>query len=283
MKKRFALTTFLGLAGGLGCVAFSIAESGNLSLFINIPSFLIIVGGTVCVLIMSFPFSVLKTLGKVILSAFVQDKQDPIDDINQMSDLCVYSRKNGLLALEKYTENINDPFLKKGLNLVVDGIDRDVMEASMSSEIYHISKRHKLGVSMVSMIASVAPGLGLVGTYIGLIPMLTNMMDPDKLGPMMAIELVSSFYGGVIANIVFSPLAKRLQSINEKEKDRNELLLEGLLGIRDGKNPRMLREDLMAFLTKRDARKAEKKKSKGEPSDGKVLDFAAGKKRQKEA
>jgi chemotaxis protein MotA len=283
MKKRFALTTFLGLAGGLGCVAFSIAESGNLSLFINIPSFLIIVGGTVCVLIMSFPFSVLKTLGKVILSAFVQDKHDPIDDINQMSDLCVYSRKNGLLALEKYTENINDPFLKKGLNLVVDGIDRDVMEASMSSEIYHISKRHKLGVSMVSMIASVAPGLGLVGTYVGLIPMLTNMMDPEKLGPMMAIELVSSFYGGVIANIIFSPLAKRLQSNNEKEKDRNELLLEGLLGIRDGKNPRLLREELMAYLTKREAKKAEKKKSKGDSSDGKVLDFAESKKRRKEA
>ncbi len=283
MKKRFAFTTFIGLAGGLACIAVSIIEGGNLSLFINIPSFLIIVGGTVCVLVMSFPFSVLKTLGKVIRSAFVQESHDPIDDINTLSDLCVYSRKNGLLALEKYSENIHEPFLKKGLNLVVDGIDRDVLEASMSSEIYHIHKRHKAGVSMVSMIASVAPGLGLVGTYVGLIPMLTNMMDPEKLGPMMAIELVSSFYGGVIANIIFSPMAKRLQSNNEKEKERNELLLEGLLGIRDGKNPRLLREEMMAYLTKRDAKKAEARKPSRESADGRVLDYAAGKKRQRGA
>ncbi len=283
MKKRFAVTTFIGLVGGLACIGAAIAEGGNLALFVNIPSFLIIVGGTICVLIMSFPFSVVKTLGKVIKAAFVQDSHDPIDDINTISELCVYSRKNGLLALEKYSENITDPFLIKGLNLLVDGIDRDVLEASMSSEIYHIHKRHKSGISMVSMIASVAPGLGLVGTYVGLIPMLVNMMDPEKLGPMMAIELVSSFYGGVIANIIFSPMAKRLQSNSEKERDRNELLLEGLLGIRDGKNPRLLREDLMTYLTKRQAKKAEAKKPSRESSDAKVLDYEAGKKRRRGA
>lgn len=272
--RRFALTTLIGLAGGVGCVAIAIAEAGNLALFINIPSLLIIVGGTCFALVMSYPFSTLKTLGSVLKQAFMQDNIDPIKDIETILELSELARREGLLAIEGYAEGGEDHFLQKGLNLLVDGVDRDDLEASMMSEIYHAQKRHRAGASMVSMIATLAPGLGLVGTYVGLIPMLVNMMDPDALGPMMAIELVSSFYGGFLANVIFSPMAKKLLSKSDQEKDRNELILEGLLGIQEGKNPRLLRGDLMAYLTKHDGTKVpDTKKKKDEVPDGKVIDY----------
>lgn len=253
--KRITLTSLIGLVGGVACVAIAIAEAGNLSLFINLPSFLIIVGGTICALVLSYPFCTLKTLGSVIRQAFVETSFDPIADINTILELCELSRREGLLAIESRSESINDPFLKRGMNLLVDGSDREYLEATMINEIHQAQKRHKTGASMISMIATLAPGLGLVGTYVGLIPMLVEMNDPDKLGPMMAIELVSSFYGGFLANVIFSPLAKKLLAKSDQEKHRSEMILEGLLGIQAGKNPRALREDLLAYLTKRDAKK----------------------------
>lgn len=271
-KQRHAITTWFGLIGGIACVAIAIAEAGNLSLFVNIPSLLIIVGGTICVLVMSFPFSTLKTIGAVIKEAFTQYKYAPMDDINTLMELSEKARREGLLALENYSETSDDEFLKRGLSLLADGVDREALEASMLSAIHHTQKRHRSGASMISMIASVAPGLGLVGTYVGLIPMLVDMRDPDKLGPMMAIELVSSFYGGLLANVIFSPMAKKLQSKSAQEKERNELILEGILGIHEGKNPRLIREDLLAYLTKKESAKIPKPKGKNVP-EGKVLDY----------
>lgn len=261
-EKNFALTTFIGLIGGIFCVAVAIADGGaeNARLFINIPSLLIIVGGTVCVLIMAFPLSVLKTLGSVMKQAFVQDPHEPLDDIETLVELCEVSRKKGLLSLENYAMETTDPFLKRGLNLLVDGSDREDVEAALRCEIHHSQRRHADGISMVSMIANTAPGLGLVGTYVGLIPMLVNMMDPDKLGPMMAIELVSSFYGGFLANVIFAPMAKKLQRNSAKEKARNILLMDGILSIQRGKNPRLLREELTSHVTKQQAMKNETKR-----------------------
>lgn len=289
-QKSFALTTFLGLVGGIFCVAIAIAEGGkeNVSLFVNIPSLLIIVGGTICVLIMSFPFSVLKTLGSVIKQAFVLDKHEPLDDIENLVELCDVSRRKGMLALENYANDTTDPFLKRGLNLLVDGSDREDMESALQREISHTQRRHGDGVAMVSMIANTAPGLGLVGTYVGLIPMLVHMSDPDKLGPMMAIELVSSFYGGFLANVVFSPIAKRLQRNSAMEKARGLLLMDGLLAIRSGKNPRLMREELMSHVTKQQATKSEAKR-KGNARDdsansnGNVIDYKTRTARQKGA
>ncbi len=276
MKNKYALTTIIGLIGGVACVGIAIAESGNLSLFINIPSLLIIVGGTAFALVMSYPLSTLKTLGSVIKQAFIENTDDLIEDINTIAELSEVSRRDGLLALESYAENSNDLFLKKGLNLLVDGNTREYLEDSMVSEIYHAQKRHRNGASMVSLIATLAPGLGLVGTYVGLIPMLVHMTDPDSLGPMMAIELVSSFYGGFLANVIFSPIAKKLMAKSAQEKDRSDLILEGILAIHDGKSPRLIREDLLTYLTKQEAAKLPRSKQKApaeEHAGGKVIDY----------
>ncbi|MEA4970267.1 MAG: motility protein A [Candidatus Pelethousia sp.] len=276
MKSKLALTTIVGLIGGVVCVLLSIFEGGDIDLFINIPSLLIIVGGTIFALVMSYPLSTLKTLGSVIKQAFVENSHDLFEDINTIVELSEVSRRDGLLALESYAENSNDPFLKKGLNLLVDGNTREYLEDSMVSEIYHAQKRHRTGTSMVSMIATLAPSLGLVGTYVGLIPMLVHMTDPDSLGPMMAIELVSSFYGGFLANVIFSPMAKKLSAKSAQEKDRSDLILEGILAIHDGKSPRLIREDLMTYLTKQEAAKLPRSKQKApaeEHTGGKVIDY----------
>ena len=280
MKNKLALTTIIGLVGGISCVAIAISESGDFSLFINIPSLLIIVGGTACAVVMSYPADCLKALGTVIKQSFINDHHDVMEDIDTIIELSELARREGLLAIESYIEDCDDRFLKKGLSMLVDGTSREDLEASMMSEIYHAQRRHRTNASMISMIATLAPALGLVGTYVGLIPMLVNMRDPDKLGPLMAVELVSSFYGGFLAYVVFSPMAKKLINKSAKEKSRNELLLEGILGIVDGKNPRLIREDLLAYLTYKETLKIPPVKHRTvseDYSDGKVIEYKKNK------
>lgn len=259
-KTKYALTTILGLAGGVACIVIAISQSGDFTLFINIPSFLIIAGGTACALIMSYPASDLKTIFKVMGEAFKRTDYDLLEDIETIVHLSELARRDGLLVLENYAEECGDRFLKKGLLLIADGVSRDDLEYSLASDIYHTHRRHKTGASMIAFIARTAPALGLVGTYVGLIPMLVNLRDPEALGPLMAVELVSSFYGGFMAYVIFSPMAQKLQLKSAQEKLRQELIMEGLLAIQEGKYPRLIREDLLTYLTQREQIKAEMKK-----------------------
>lgn len=284
--KKFAVTTLIGLVGGIACVALAIAEGGNLGLFVNVPSLLIIVGGTAFAIVMSFPSKDLKNIGAVIKQAFTRDDHDVLADIDTIVELSDIARREGLLAIDDYVETCDDPFLKKGLTLLVDGTSREDLEASMMSDIYHAQRRHRTGASMINMIATLAPSLGLVGTYVGLIPMLVNMRDPDKLGPMMAIELVSSFYGGFLAYVIFAPMAKKLKSKTTQEKIRHEMLLEGILAIQDGKNTRRIKEELLAYLAYKEAAKVPKSKhSKAEEaySDGKIVEYQKSRANQRRA
>lgn len=274
--KKFAMTTLVGVVGGIACVVLAIVEGGNLSLFINIPSLLIIVGGTAFALIMSFSGKDLRNLGAVMKQAFIQDNHNITADIETIAELSDIARREGLLAIDEYVENCEDPFLKKGLTLLVDGASREDLEATMMSDIYHAQRRHRTGASMVNMIATLAPSLGLVGTYVGLIPMLVHMRDPDQLGPLMAIELVSSFYGGFLAYVIFAPMAKKLKNKTAQEKTRHEMLLEGILAIQDGKNTRRIREELLAYLAYKEAAKVPRSKQnkiEEEYSGGKIVEY----------
>lgn len=290
MKKRktkYALTTLLGLVGGVACVVIAISESGDFSLFVNIPSLLIIMGGTAFALIMSYPASDLKTIFKVMREAFKRYDYDLMEDIETIVRLSEMARRDGLLVLEDYAEECSDRFLKKGLLLIADGVSRDDLEYSLTSDIYHTHRRHKTGASMIAFIARTAPSLGLVGTYVGLIPMLVNLRDPEALGPLMAVELVSSFYGGFMAYVIFAPMAQKLQLKSAQEKLRNELLMEGLLAIQEGKYPRLIREDLMTYLTQRDQARAEQSRARrragneNEEEEGEVVEYSGGRGRKR--
>lgn len=238
----------IGLLIGLTFSIGAVLVSGHATLFWNLPSIFIIVGGTTGAFIMAYPLSRLKTFGPIMKKAFSKQDYDIGEDINSLVSLAETAKKEGLLSLEDAVgQYSDDPFLGKGIQLIVDGADEERLRNSLEGATYFMKQRHKKGAEMLSMIAATAPSLGLLGTYVGLIPMLSTLDNPTTLGPMMALELVSSFYGAFIAYVIFSPLAKRLKSMNEEEVSRRELLIEGLVAIQQGKNPRLIKEDLVEY------------------------------------
>ncbi len=241
-------TTLIGLIIGVSFVVGSIIVTGEPILFWNLPSAFIIFGGTLGAVVIAFPAQRLKTIGSVIKRAFKKDEYDLREDIVILVKFAEISRREGILALEDFVDQFTeDDFVKKGIQLIVDGADEEQLRNLLEGSTYFMKQRHQKGASMLDMIAATAPALGLLGTYVGLIPMLNNLEDPTALGPMMALELVSSFYGAFIAYIVFSPLAKRLKIMNKEEESRRELLIEGLAAIQQGKNPKLIKEELSAY------------------------------------
>jgi len=253
--RRISKLALVGFAIGIINILYSIKLSGDLSTFLNWPSVFITIGGTLGAVVVSFPWKRLKTLGAVMKKAFVNDKYDLKKDIDTIVALSEVFRREGLLALEEVIDQYtDDEFLKKGVLLLVDGADKDQLRTLLQSEIYFTQQRHRKGHAMLDMIASTAPSLGLLGTYIGLIPMLQNLEDPTKLGPLMAIELVTSFYGAFLAYIIFAPMSRRLKAMSEDEITRKELIIEGLTAIQEGKNPRIIRAELITCISKQDAK-----------------------------
>ncbi len=241
-------STLWGLIVGIGFIVGSVLVTGQAKSFWNLPSIFITIGGTFSAVVIAFPTQRLKKLGPTIKRAMVKDKFDIREDIAILVNLSETSRKEGLLAMEdKIGEMTEDEFLKKGILLIVDGADQEQLRDFLEGETYFMQQRHQKGAAMLDMIAATAPALGLLGTYVGLIPMLNSLEDPTALGPMMALELVSSFYGAFIAYVVFSPLAKRLKLMNGEEVLRREIVTEGMLSIQQGKNPKMLKEELYAY------------------------------------
>lgn len=248
-KTKISLVTLFGFLLGIAVMFLSVIETGQPELFWNVPSFYIIVGGTLAILITTFPPSRLKAFFPTLGLAFKKDKIDMRRDIETIVELAQQARTKGLMALEDMAQDyVDDKFLYEGLLMISDGISGEDLKSRLEGIMYFTKKQRNKNIAMVDLVATIAPSLGLVGTYVGLIPMLTNLDDPTSLGPMMAIELVSSFYGGVIANILFLPIAKRLRVKTEDEHNRNELLMIGLLGIHQGKNPRMLEDELLSYM-----------------------------------
>lgn len=245
---KFVSSTLFGLIFGASLVVGSVFVSGHAELFWNIPSAFIIFGGTIGSVIMAFPPQRLKTIGKVIKKAFSKEQYDLKKDIDALVRCAEISRKDGLLALENHIDEFTgDEFLKLGFQYIIDGADEEQLRNLLEGSTYFMKQRHQKSAAMLEMIASTAPALGLLGTYVGLIPMLNNLDDASTLGPMMALELVSSFYGAFVAYVIFAPLAKRLKFMNKEEETRRELLIEGLADIQQGKNPRIIREELFAY------------------------------------
>jgi chemotaxis protein MotA len=190
----------------------------------------------------------LKTFGSVIKKAFQNEKFDLERDIEIIVELNDIVKKKGLLSLESASElYANNDFLQRGVALMLDGADEEDLRSALETETYFMQQRHQKGVAMLEMIATIAPAFGLLGTYLGLIPMLNQLDDPTKLGPLMSIQLLTSLYGSFLANVIFTPLAKRLKTMDGEEVTRREVLIEGLIGILLRKNPRLIREQLNCY------------------------------------
>lgn len=271
--SKFGLSTVFGLLLGIGFIVGSVVVSGHIDYFWNLPSFFITIGGTTASTIIAFPPRKLKQFFPVIFSAFKKDKTNVQEDIQKIVEISKVARVKGLLSLEEFGNDTEiDPFFREGMLLISDGITEEDLRNRMEGVMYFKKQRHMKGAAMMDMVAATAPSLGLLGTYVGLIPMLHSLDDPTTLGPMMALELVSSFYGAFIAYVIFSPLAKRLKTMSKEEETHCELLLEGLIGIVQGKNPKLIEADLLAYMNIKEEELAEKamKSKKKAPAKAKT-------------
>jgi len=233
--------------------------SGKIDGFFDPASIFIVVGGVLASTIISYPMAVLKNLIKTIGIAFKSNKVDLNKDLELILNLANIARREGILQLEETVSTMDDPFIKKGVMLIIDGADPELVQKVMETEIDFVSERHSQGQAVLLQMSSYSPAFGMIGTLIGLINMLADLNDMASLGGNMAVALVTTFYGSVLANLVFTPLAKKLGAMSSDEILRKQMALEGMLSIQDGENPRIIREKLNAFLSQSQLREYSKK------------------------
>lgn len=240
------LATLLGLVIALGFIVGAIVTGGSLMLFVNPPSLLIVIGGSVAVVLMQFTLTQFFSAFKVAAKAFTHKPVHAPDLIEQAVLLANVARKEGMMALE--SQEIDNPFLNKGIQLCVDGHPPDLVRKMLSKDISLTIQRHETGQRIFSALGDIAPAMGMIGTLIGLVQMLANMDDPKSIGPAMAVALLTTLYGAIIANTFALPLADKLELRSNEEKTNRTLILETISGIQEGMNPRVLEELLKAFL-----------------------------------
>jgi chemotaxis protein MotA len=240
------LATLLGLLGAFGVVLASVFLGGSAMMFINAPSLLVVVGGTIGAVMMKFTLAQFLGAFKVALKAFIHKLDQPEDLIVQTVEMANEARKGGLLALEgKETENV---FLAKGIQLLCDGHEPEVVRQTLMTDMRSTLERHDLGRKIFKSMGDTAPAMGMIGTLIGLVQMLANMSDPKSIGPAMAIALLTTLYGAVIANIIALPIADKLALRSSEERMIKSMIIDSLSGIQEGRNPRVIEELLKTYL-----------------------------------
>lgn len=220
----------------------------NLKAFIDIPSIAITVGGTIGVMMISFPAEAFKKIGKHLKIIVKPYKYDPEQSIGQIVELATEARMKGLLSLEDKLNEIDEPFLHNSLLLVVDSVDSEKVRQVMDTELDQLDERHALDRGFYEKAASYAPAFGMIGTLVGLILMLGNMADVDALAKGMAVALITTLYGSLLANIVCLPIASKLKARHDEEFLCKQLVMEGVLAIQEGENPKFIEEKLYKLL-----------------------------------
>lgn len=217
--------------------------------FIDGPSVMITFGGTVASVFIANPIATTLSGMKGAKVAFKPPQIDPMETIRKIIELSTLARKEGVLALDDLAASMEDPFLKKGIMLIVDATDPELVRSILETEMSYIESRHSGAKGIWDYIAGAGPAWGMIGTLIGLILMLQDMSDAKSIGPSMAVALVTTFYGSVIANFVAGPISNKMKIYSEQEMLIKEVQVEGILSIQAGENPRIIEEKLKAFLS----------------------------------
>ena len=246
------IASFIGVFGGLGIVFFGAFVGGSLSGLIDVPSMFITIGGSYMCLFLTYPLSYVIGIFKVVSRVFKVADYKEKEMVQKLVALSEKSRRTGLLALEEEIQDFEDDFLRTGLRNVIDGIDGAAIRVSMENELTQMAERHNKWISVVNAWATLAPGFGMLGTVIGLIGMLLNIEDKSSLGPNMAVALVTTFYGSMMANWLLIPIASKLAYQNNLEVRSKEMIIEGILGIQSGDHPRILAQRLLTYLDPKD-------------------------------
>jgi chemotaxis protein MotA len=240
------LATIIGAILSFGLVLGAIAVGGGAA-FIDVVSMMIVLGGTLGAMMLATSLTRFQSMGKVMGKALKQPDADSVAIATTMVEFAQIVRREGMLSLEKALSNA-DPFLANGLQMSIDGIDPAAIEDILFTEIDYMKTRHKMGAELMLNGAIFAPALGLIGTLIGLVQMLQNMSDPSTIGPAMAVALLTTFYGALLANLLFVPWSNKLKLRSNEESQFNELLVAGILSIAKGDSPRLLEKKLNAML-----------------------------------
>lgn len=242
------LATIIGIIVGLVFVIAGILVDGDLTSYLNLPSILIVLGGTISATFVAYPLARVLEAIKIVSKAFSKSTVQPGEIIGNIIGLANTARKEGLLALEEAADELDDKFLKKGIMLIVDGTDPELVRNLLETELNFVEERHKEGQGIFETMGTFSPAFGMIGTLIGLINMLRTLDDPSTIGPSMAVALITTFYGSLMANLIFLPIANKLKLRSKEEILIKEIMVEGLLSIQAGENPRIIEEKLKAFL-----------------------------------
>jgi chemotaxis protein MotA len=222
-------------------------QLGQIQFFIDFPSVLIVVGGTTASVLTSYPLTKVLRVGRVIARVFRQPPEELIETLTLIIDVSKIARKN-ILAIEDALPSIDNAFLRNGLRLVVDRVDRELIIDIMHSEMRYLALRRDEDIAILKTFASLAPAFGMMGTLVGLILMLQNLSDPSSIGPAMAVAILTTFYGILAANIFFTPWANKLTAQKESDKILREMVRDGVLYIEKGERPDFIEQDLMNYL-----------------------------------
>jgi chemotaxis protein MotA len=261
--RKWDLLTPIGITLGFIMIMLAIlGQDGTegAASFMDVSSIFIVIGGLTASLFINFKMDQLKLTIKIVKEAFRKDDQPLSEVIALFVRLSEQARREGLLALESELDDVDDPFIRKGMMLAVDGIEPEVIHEIMEAEIMALEDRHSRGREILEKSGEYAPAWGMIGTLVGLVLMLSSLQDPESLGPNMAVALLTTLYGTVLANLVFIPMASKLENKTEAEIFVKQIIIEGVIGIQAGQNPRILKEKLSAFL-------AEEGKAKQETED----------------
>lgn len=240
------LATLIGLIGAFGIVMTSILLGGSAGTFVNTPSLLVVLGGTVLVTMMKFSLGKFLGAAGIAVKAFLYKPSNPEDLIAESVELAKAARQGGLLALED--KEISDDFMKTGLGLLIDGHPADTVKAMLQKDLNQTLQRHNDGQDIFKAIGDVGPAMGMIGTLIGLVQMLSNMDDPKQIGPAMAVALLTTLYGAILANMFALPIADKLAVRSAEEHTSKNLIIDALLAIQSGQNPRIISSMLEAYL-----------------------------------
>jgi len=242
------IATIIGLFLGAALITLAIVLGGSAGSYLDIPSMLIVIGGATAATLTAFPLARFLKLPGVAKKAVLYKPQDPAETIRQLVELAEIARRDGILALENKSDELNDEFLITGIRMAVDGSDPEVIQSIMETELENLIDRHESGKGLLDAMGRYAPAFGMIGTLIGLVAMLSNMDDPEKIGSGMAAALLTTLYGALLANVMFLPMADKLGQRSSEEILNRTIIIQGVMAIQSGDNPRNVEAKLTTFL-----------------------------------
>lgn len=247
------IATVIGLLIGLGAVAVGfLLEGGAASALVSPTALIIVLGGTIGATTLSYNLKDIKKFPVMLAIAFKKKTYDKGKLIDNIVEIAVKVRRDGFLSLENSLETIDDDFLRKGLQLIIDRSDTPVLRQVLENDIYYMDERHRVGFSLFSTAGGYSPTMGIIGTVVGLINVLGHMDSPDTLAPAIAVAFIATLYGISFANLFWLPIASKLKANNNDEVLYRSLIIEGLLAVQNRENPKFIKEKLQSFLEQKE-------------------------------